>query len=536
MTPLFIFMLTHNDRTVEDARHRFASISSCRVDVVGFKDIGLPKSELAQLNHDIQASGRKSALEVVSLDEESEARSARMAVEIGVDFLLGGTRPSIVLPIIAGAAIRYYPFCGVVEDHPSRLVGTLEDIAKDAARLTAMDGVDGVDLLAYRWDGDVAKMARRVVEKCHGPVIAAGSIDRPEKIEALCRAGVAGFTVGTAAFEKKFNSRSDSLAGQIDAISEIAGEVGMSISREMIVEAAERIGDRVRKTPVMLADRLDGAGNAEVTLKLESLQHSGSFKARGAFNSLLSMDIPEAGVVAASGGNHGAAVAFAGMRLGVPAEIFVPDIVSPAKLDRLRRYGANVHVIPGVYADALEACNEHQHRTGALSIHAYDAPTVVAGQGTTGREIAEQIPGVDTIFVAVGGGGLIGGISSWFSGDAHVIGVEPESCRSLAAALEAGHPVDVDVSGLAADALGARKVGDIAFGAAEKFVDRVITLRDEDILAAQRHLWSEYRVAAEPAGAAALAPLLTGAYRPREGEKICVLICGGNTDPAKLAA
>ncbi len=537
MRPTFIFMLTQDDVTVADARARVRELGDAGVSIVGFKDIGLPVEELKLLAQDIRRSGRQVALEVVSLDTGAELDSARAAVGLEVDYLLGGTCPEGVLPEITGTEIRYFPFCGEIRDHPSILMGASDAIARDAARLMAMDGVEGVDLLAYRWqDSDVPGMVARVVEAAGGKVIAAGSIDRPERVLDLATAGVSAFTVGTAAFSNRFPAKKSGLRGQVDSILQIGGDLDYTVSKSMIERAAGRIDHQVRETPVVRADGLFEQLGGNVYLKLESLQHSGSFKARGAFNTLLSMDVPPVGVVAASGGNHGAAVAYACQKLGCSAEIFVPEISSPAKLAHLRKYGATVHVVPGTFAEALEACNEREAATGAAPIHAYDALSVVAGQGTTGREISNQIDNVDTVLVAVGGGGLIGGISSWFRGDVKVVGVEPRSCRSMAAALEAGQPVDVEVSGLAADALGARKVGNIAYDAATRFVDQVVTLRDADIRAAQLFLWNEYRVVAEPAGAAALAPLLTGAYVPEAGENVCVLVCGGNTDLATLAA
>ena len=530
-------MLTHNDVTVPDARERIREIGDADVAVVGFKDVGLPVEELKRLADDIRKSGRQVALEVVSLDVGTELESAAAAVALNVDFLLGGTCPEGVLPLIADTEIQYYPFCGQIEDHPSKLLGDAGSIARDAARLTAMDGVKGVDLLAYRWQhGDVPAMVSSVVSAASGKVIAAGSIDRVERIRDLARAGVSAFTVGTAAFSSQFSANGVGLRAQVDCISQFDRENEFAVSKSMIENAAGRIVHQVRETPVVRADGLFESRGSNVFLKLESLQHSGSFKARGAFNTLLSTEVPPAGVVAASGGNHGAAVAYACKKLGIAAEIFVPEISSPTKLDLLRKYGATVHVVPGTFANALEACNEREEETGASSIHAYDALSVVAGQGTTGREISNQIGNVDTVLVAVGGGGLIGGISSWFRGDVKVVGVEPMSCRSMAAALEAGEPVDVDVGGLAADSLGARKVGTIAYDATRRFVDQVVTLEDTDIRAAQLFLWNEYRVVAEPAGAAALAPLLTGAYVPAAGENVCVLVCGGNTDLATLAA
>lgn len=537
MQPDFVFMLTLDDRTVGNAFECVEQLGNADVPVVGFKDIGLPFDDLRRLASAIGKTGRRIALEVVSLDAESEMASARAALEFEVDYLLGGTRAGQVAPLLAESAIQYFPFCGRIEGHPGRLSGTIGEIADSARRITEIDNVDGVDLLAYRWqDGDVVELMRAVVRSSMGPVIVAGSIDRYERIASVAKAGAAGFTVGTAIYRGRFGGMNAGLREQVETVLEMNNEVGMDINRSMIESAAERIAHRVRHTPMVRADTIESGSGVRISLKLESLQHSGSFKARGAFNTLLTTDVPQSGVIAASGGNHGAAVAYACQQLNVPAEIFVPEISSPVKVRRLRDYGVGVNIVPGSYADAFEASEARRRETGAASIHAYDHSSVVAGQGTTGLEISEQLTDVDTVFVAVGGGGLIGGIASWFRGDAKVVGVEPKACRSLSAALEAGRPVDVDVGGLAADALGARRIGGIAYEAASRYVDHVITLDDPDIGNAQSVLWNEFRIAAEPAGAAALAPLLTGQYRPRPREHICVLICGGNADLNKLAA
>ncbi|UXI69188.1 threonine/serine dehydratase [Tahibacter amnicola] len=303
-------------------------------------------------------------------------------------------------------------------------------------------------------------------------------------------------------------------------------------SRSDIEAASERIRRHVRRTPVIQP----GAGSfghaGALWLKLECLQHAGSFKPRGAFNRLLSqLDIPAAGVIAASGGNHGAAVAYAARALGIPAEIFVPDIVAPAKLERLRQFGAQVVVGGREYADALQASQNRQAQTGALAIHAYDDFDVVAGQGTLGRELEEQVPDLDTILVAVGGGGLIGGMAAWYRGRARLIGVEPRTSCALHDALAAGKPVDVTVSGVAADSLGARRAGTIALAAAQGAVERVVLVDDNAIVDAQRKLWTELRIFAEPGGAAALSALLSGAYRPQPGENVGVIVCGANGVP-----
>lgn len=309
----------------------------------------------------------------------------------------------------------------------------------------------------------------------------------------------------------------------------------MLITRETIEAAADRISGCVRVTPVVTleADAFDLP--ARVTLKLELLQHTGSFKPRGAFNRILSADVPEAGVIAASGGNHGAAVAYAARELGLRAEIFVPLPTPQLKLDRLRQYGAEVVATGSGYAEALAASSERAARSGALVVHAYDQAEVLAGQGTLGRELEQQAPELEAVFVAVGGGGLIGGVAAWYAGRRRVIGVEPEGCPTLARALEAGKPVDVQVGGLAADSLGARRIGELMFPIARQLIERVVLVSDDQIRQTQRLLWDRLRILAEPGGATALAGLLFGAYRPRPGERVGVIVCGGNTDPARFS-
>jgi threonine dehydratase len=306
------------------------------------------------------------------------------------------------------------------------------------------------------------------------------------------------------------------------------------ITRFDIEEAAERIAGLVRRTPVLSLEPGAFGVPGRISLKLELLQHTGSFKPRGAFNRMLSAELDDSGVLAASGGNFGLAVAHAARVLGQRAEIFVPSTASPVKIEAIRELGAEVHVVPGYYADAYAACEERAFDSGAIFLHPYDQPAVVAGQGTIAMELAEQVPDADTVLVAVGGGGLIGGIAAWFAGEVRVVGVEPEACPTLHAALAAGEPVDVEVGGIAADALGAQRAGQIGFEIARRFVERVVLVPDEAIAWAQRRLWSECRVLAEPGGAASLAALLTGAYTPAPDEHVVVLICGGNTDPASL--
>jgi threonine dehydratase len=307
------------------------------------------------------------------------------------------------------------------------------------------------------------------------------------------------------------------------------------VTRTDIEHAAERIAGRVRRTPVMRLEPQAFGVDAELVLKLELLQHTGSFKPRGAFNRLLSAEVPPAGVIAASGGNFGLAVAYAARETGHPAEIFVPETSPAVKAEGIRVEGAEVRLVPGYYADALDACRQRAEETGALFMHAYDQLEVVAGQGTLGMELSDQVPEAETVLVAVGGGGLIGGIASWFAGDVRVIGVEPRRCPTLTEALRAGAPVDVDVGGLAADSLGSRRAGDIAYESARLFVEEVVLVEDGAIAEAQRVLWSSCRLIAEPGGAATLAALRSGAYLPREGERVVVLICGANTDPMSIA-
>jgi threonine dehydratase len=298
--------------------------------------------------------------------------------------------------------------------------------------------------------------------------------------------------------------------------------------------AADRISGRVRRTPVVTVE--PSAFGHPVTLKLEHLQHTGSFKPRGSFNRLLSHTIPDTGVIAASGGNHGLAVAYAARELGVPAEVFVPETSSPVKVRRLVGYGARVTQVGRQYAEAYAASVERAAATGALVVHAYDDPEVQAGQGTVGLELAEQAPGVDTVVVAVGGGGLIGGIAAWYGGTVQVVAVEPHRAATLAGALAAGLPVDVDVDGVAADSLGARRISGLTLETAVATGVRSVLVDDKAIMDARQLLWDELRLAVEPGGAAALAALVGGAYQPATDERVAVVVCGANTDPADLAA
>jgi threonine dehydratase len=304
------------------------------------------------------------------------------------------------------------------------------------------------------------------------------------------------------------------------------------VNRDEIEAAHARIGRHVRRTPLIEAEG--------VSLKLECLQHTGSFKPRGAFNNLLSRAAPAAGVATASGGNHGAAVAYAAQKLGLSAKVFVPEIAAPVKIEKIRSYGADIHVEGRTYFDALALCDAYVAASGALAVHAYDSRETGAGQGTVGLEWEQDLaalglPGLDTVLVAVGGGGLISGVAAWFAGRARVIGVEPEGSRALHAALEAGRPVDVEVKSVAADSLGARRVGEVNFEICRRAVERVALVDDEAIRAAQRKLWRDFNIVAEPGGAAAFAALMSGAYRPAEGERLGVLVCGANAELAALA-
>ncbi|MGQ0684879.1 threonine/serine dehydratase [Bradyrhizobium sp.] len=302
------------------------------------------------------------------------------------------------------------------------------------------------------------------------------------------------------------------------------------ISRERIAATEAVIRPYVRRTPMLRTDLADfGLPPSHVAFKLEMLQHSGSFKARGAFANLLLRKPQAAGVVAASGGNHGAAVAYAAQRLGVPATIFVPDITSPAKAERIRSYGAQLVIGGARYADALDASEAHVARTGALAVHAYDQAETLLGQGTVGMELEQDAPDFDTLLVAVGGGGLIGGIAAWFSGRKRIVAVEPEQSPTLHAAFAAGAPVDAPAGGIAADSLAPRRVGELMFPIARTHVEQVLLVSDDAIRQAQAALWSSLRVVTEPGGAAAFAALLSGRYRPAPGERVGVLICGANT-------
>ena len=315
--------------------------------------------------------------------------------------------------------------------------------------------------------------------------------------------------------------------------------MGAVLDRNEIGAARSRIEAHVRRTP--LFEMASPAGGRPVSIKLELLQKSGSFKARGAFNSVLARPVPAVGVAAASGGNHGAAVACAARELGHRARIFVPTLAAAVKIARIESYGAEVVVAGDRYVDALALCEAYVRDTGARQIHAYDDAATIAGQGTVAAEWEEDLaalglPALDSVLVAVGGGGLIAGIAAQLGGRVKIVGVEPEGSRCLHAALAAGRPVDVEVHSVAADSLGARRVGDLPFGLASRFVDHVALVSDAQIVEARQHLWDEWRIAGEAGGVAAFAALRSGAYRPQPGERVGVLLCGGNVDPVLLGA
>lgn len=303
------------------------------------------------------------------------------------------------------------------------------------------------------------------------------------------------------------------------------------IDRTAIARTERLIRPHVRRTPTIEVESRDfGLAGGPVVFKLELLQHAGSFKTRGAFANLLLRPVPAAGVVAASGGNHGAAVAYAARQRGVRATVFAPRVISPAKADLIRGYGADLVIVGDRYADALAESEAFVVRSGAMPVHAYDQPETLLGQGTVGLELEEAAPGIDTLLVAVGGGGLIGGIAAWYESRVKVVAVEPEGAPTLHAALAAGRPVDAEAGGIAADSLAPRRVGALMFPIAQAHIARpVVLVSDDDIRRAQAALWSALRIVAEPGGSAAFAALLTHRYLPAPDERVAVLICGGNT-------
>ena len=303
-----------------------------------------------------------------------------------------------------------------------------------------------------------------------------------------------------------------------------------AITRADIERVYPIIAPHIRRTPIVTVSGADfGLPPFSLTLKLEQLQHAGSFKTRGAFTNLLTRNPPKSGVVAASGGNHGAAVAYAAMTLGLPARIFVPTVSSPAKIDRIRSYGADLTVIGERYAEALAASIEWTRTSGAMPVHAFDQAETMAGAGTLALELSQQAPELDTVLVAVGGGGLIGGIAAWYESKTRVIAVEPEGAPTLDFALKAGKPVDAPTGSVAADSLAPKRVGELMFPIAQAHIERVVLVTDDAIRNAQRMLWDRLRLVAEPGGCTALAAVLSGAYQPADGERVGVVVSGANT-------
>jgi threonine dehydratase len=310
------------------------------------------------------------------------------------------------------------------------------------------------------------------------------------------------------------------------------------ISRDDIGVTHDTIRPWIRRTPVLRVELSDldpaQAGLPAVTFKLEQLQCAGSFKARGAFANLLLREVPAAGVVAASGGNHGVAVAYAAHRRNVPARIFVPTVSAPAKMERIRQLGADLVVTGDRYADALAAAQEWMGSSGAMSVHAYDQRETLLGQGTLALELAGQAGELDTVLVPVGGGGLIGGVAAWFGGQVRVIGVEPDGAPTLTRARAEGRPTDAPAGSVAADALAPRRVGELMFPITQAYVEDVVLVDDASILAAQQALWRAARIAAEPAASVGVAALLSRAYKPAPGEHVAVVITGANMTPSQL--
>jgi threonine dehydratase len=312
--------------------------------------------------------------------------------------------------------------------------------------------------------------------------------------------------------------------------------MGNGITRELIAATERLIRPHIRRTAVLAVDGADfGLAASSLRFKLELMQHSGSFKVRGAFANLLMRKVPPVGVVAASGGSHGVAVAYAASRLGVPAKIFLPSIASPTKIARIRDYGAELVMVGELYADALAASETFVAQSGALAVHAFDQTETLLGQGTLALELEGQVSDLDTLLVPVGGGGLIGGIAAWFERKVRVVGVEPEASPTMYRALEAGRPVDAEAGGIAAESLAPRRIGELGFAIAQACVDRVVLVNDDAIRAAQRALWDVIRVVAEPGGATAFAALLSRRYQPEESERVGVVVSGGNTTAVDFA-
>jgi threonine dehydratase len=307
----------------------------------------------------------------------------------------------------------------------------------------------------------------------------------------------------------------------------------VTITRDDVLAAADRIAGRVRRTPL-----LPPSGSDDLWLKLEHLQHCGVFKTRGAFNRQLAAiergELGEPGIVVASGGNAGLAQAFAARELGIRATVFVPEAAPQVKVDRIRRYGAEVRLVGREFAEAQAAAVAYADEAGAAFAHAYDQPDVAAGAGTLAEELLADEPSIDTIVVAVGGGGLYAGVAAAARGRARVVAVEPERCPTLHRAMAAGAPVDVEVGGVAADSLGARRLGDLAFAATQTEPPVAVLVTDDDVVAARQRLWDDHRIASEHGAATAMAALLSGAYTPADGERVAVVVCGANTDPSTL--
>src|SRR3954467_3266540 len=303
-----------------------------------------------------------------------------------------------------------------------------------------------------------------------------------------------------------------------------------AVNPQTIARCEQIIRPHIRRTPIVEVNGEDfGLPSMPLTLKLELLQHSGSFKARGAFANVLTREVPKAGIVAASGGNHGAATAYAAMKLGKPAKIFVPSVSSPAKIQRIREYGSDLVIEGDRYADALAASEAWAQQTGAMPIPAFDQNETILGQGTLGLELEQQAADFDTVLVSVGGGGLIAGVAAWYAGRVKVVGVEPLASPTLTKAFEAGHPVDAEAGGLAADSLAPRRVGEKVFPIVQKYAPQTVLISDEAIANAQAQLWRGLRIVAEPGGAAAFSAISSGAYKPAPGERVAIVISGGNT-------
>jgi threonine dehydratase len=339
--------------------------------------------------------------------------------------------------------------------------------------------------------------------------------------------------------EKSESHTSKAIPARLMVTAETAAANPMSnatIDQGQITATERVIRPHIRRTPIIEMNGSDfGLGSFPLIFKLELLQHSGSFKARGAFANLLLRNIPSAGVVAASGGNHGAAVAYAASKLGIPAKIFVPTVASQEKIERIRSYGAELVVTGERYAEALAASERWAAESGALKVHAYDQPETLLGQGSVGLELEQQSPRLDSLLVAVGGGGLIGGVAAWYANRVKIAGVEPDAAPTLYNALQAGRPVDSPAGGIAADSLAPKQVGALMFPIAQQFISGVTLVTDEAIQEAQQALWKTMRTVAEPGGAAAFAALLSGRYKPQPGERVGVLVCGGNTAAVDFA-